>query len=902
MIDFVRYRKWFYGLSLLITVVTIAALAIPKHLPFGLEFSSGSSITIDFQQPVETEQVRAKLASIGIEEATIQKTGETSFFIRTEIIEEGLVAILEKAFGKATITSLEDSANLSLNMAFTDTVPLRDLRNGFGATTPQGLIAERAGANAYFIGSLQLSKDTLDKASAVWEQKFGKVERITFEAADDIAVTMKFKAAMTAADASKELTDRGVQGVVVANTAPDTLIVAARGVTTESRETVLKTLTDKFGEAEQAPFPFDKGQAAIFRFTDPVSIESVLSALGAVKLTEVASVSNSVTLFRLNDGSYFTSSTAMTEEEAASLVKRFEESLGSVTRVNLSSGDLATTVNFGNAFNIDTARQNVSRFGADKGVVEPFGTKGQAVSILVESIADADRDGLLTSLKDSFGEANRTVFDGPEGFATIFRFTAPPGPVTVQDVRGELETGGVAGATLIGAGENRFFLGIAAVDAQAKQLLTSTLQARFGPAEVTPLDLKTSLAITLDYGPANVSRNDLVASIEDVYTDKPVSVLQNATNSFLLVVRGIAAADQEKILKQLEGEFGVAVKTPFLSESGKAFTVTLTDNAKVTTAARELFILHKTGPNAFFLGGTRVPAAQQAAAFSNLTQAFGPIAQNSFDFASNLASQITFTRAVTADEMKAAIDPFGYKDMTIEARESGLFIRGARPLGDQRSTIIRALEEIAPVNRDTVEFSSVDSEIAKRSIVNTFLAVLAGVGGILIFLWWAFRKVPKSYRYGFVATIGMIHDVTIVLGAFGIMAKFMNVEINSLFVVGILSVVGYSVNNTITVLDRIRENLADRTTRDFETYVNIALNQTLTRNLNTTITITATILAVLFFGGPTIRDFMLVLLIGVIGGAYSSLFIAPTLLVSWEKGELKLPFFSKKKAAPARKA
>ncbi|MBM4404841.1 MAG: hypothetical protein FJ039_01460 [Chloroflexi bacterium] len=896
MIDFVRYRKWYFRLSLVIAVVCIIALAVPKHLPFGLEFSSGSSITVDFKEPVEIDQVRAKLAAVGIEDATIQKTGDTSFFIRTEIIEEGLAAILERDFGKVTITSLEDdAANLALNIVFTDAVPLRELREGFGSTKPTGLIAERAGANTYFVSSLQLSKETLDKAAALWEQKYGKTERITFEAADDLAITMKFKAAVTAADASKELTDRGIQGVVTANTAADTLIVAARTVTAETRETLIKTLTDKFGEAEQAPFPFDKGQAVIFRFTDPVSLESVVTALGGARLSELAG--ENVTLFRLNDGSYITTASAMTEEEAAALVKRFEDALGTVTRVNLTAQDLAVTVNFGAAFSLDTLRQHVNRFGAGKGFSDPFGTKGQAASLVVEEISATDREGLLTAIKESFGEANRTVFDGPEGFASIFRFTAPPATVTAADVEAELKSGGVEGASVVAAGENRFFIGIAAIDTGAKALTTQRLQGRFGPAEITPLDLTKSLALTLDFGEPSIARNNLVASIEDVFAEKQVSVLHSAANTFTLVARGVSAADQEKILKQLEGEFGVAVKTQLVTDAGKAFTVAFTDSAKVSAAAHESFIIHKTGPNAFFLGGTKVSATQQAAALLGLAQTHGPIGQSSFNYVTSLAQQLTLTRAVTPDELKAAIEPFGYKDTTIEARDGGLFIRGPRPLDDQRSTILRTLEGIAPINRDTVEFSSVDSEIAKRSILNTTWAVLAGIIGILIYLWWAFRKVPKSYRYGVVATIAMFQDVLIVLGAFGILAKFTEVEINSLMVVGILSVIGYSVNNTIIVLDRIRENLADRTARDFETYVNIALNQTLTRNFNTSITTLITILAVLFFGGPTVHDFMYVFLIGVLAGVYSSLFIAPTLLVSWERGELRMPFSSKKKAA-----
>ena len=213
---------------------------------------------------------------------------------------------------------------------------------------------------------------------------------------------------------------------------------------------------------------------------------------------------------------------------------------------------------------------------------------------------------------------------------------------------------------------------------------------------------------------------------------------------------------------------------------------------------------------------------------------------------------------------------------------------------DQKNKIVSALEaSFGEADRKTLEFAFVDAEIARRSVLNTFYAVLGATAGILLYVWWAFRRTPKPFRYGVAAVIGLLHDVTLVLGAFGIMAKFRGVEIDSLMIIGILAVIGYSVNNTIVVLDRIRENLARHPTRGLESAVNISLNETLSRNLNTTVTTAVAILAVLLFGGDTISNFMLVLLIGILAGTYSSLFLAANILVSWEKGELRLrlPFF-----------
>ena len=191
-----------------------------------------------------------------------------------------------------------------------------------------------------------------------------------------------------------------------------------------------------------------------------------------------------------------------------------------------------------------------------------------------------------------------------------------------------------------------------------------------------------------------------------------------------------------------------------------------------------------------------------------------------------------------------------------------------------------------------------DAEIARRSILNTFWAVLAGTVGILAYVWWAFRRIPKSFRYGFSAIVSLSHDVLVVLGTFSILAKFTNVEITSLMVVGILAVIGYSVNNTIVVFDRIRENVIRSAGRDFELSVNPSLNETLTRNMNTSVTTLVAVLAVLLFGGESVKDFMLVLVVGIVAGTYSSLFLAPNLIVSAERGELpRLPFFRSRRTS-----
>ncbi|MCK4553756.1 protein translocase subunit SecF [Candidatus Parcubacteria bacterium] len=176
---------------------------------------------------------------------------------------------------------------------------------------------------------------------------------------------------------------------------------------------------------------------------------------------------------------------------------------------------------------------------------------------------------------------------------------------------------------------------------------------------------------------------------------------------------------------------------------------------------------------------------------------------------------------------------------------------------------------------------SIGQELKRKSIAAIIIVLVA----IVLYIAWAFRKVSKpiaSWKYGLTAVITLFHDVMIVVGVFAVLGRFAGMEINTAFVAAILTVLGYSVNDTIVVFDRIRENLP-RSDEDFEGTVNISVNQTLRRSINTSITTLLVLLAVFFFGGSSIRDFVLALSIGVFIGTYSSIFLASPLLVVWER-------------------
>jgi preprotein translocase SecF subunit len=182
--------------------------------------------------------------------------------------------------------------------------------------------------------------------------------------------------------------------------------------------------------------------------------------------------------------------------------------------------------------------------------------------------------------------------------------------------------------------------------------------------------------------------------------------------------------------------------------------------------------------------------------------------------------------------------------------------------------------------------ASVTGSVAAQTTQNAFLAVVAASVCILLYIWFAFRRVPKPWRYGSCAIIALLHDVLVVVGIFSILGWAFHIQINALFITALLTVVGFSVHDTIVVFDRIRENMQRRTSETFEQVVNASLIQTMARSLNTSLTVLITLSALTLFGGVSIRDFTLTLLIGIFSGTYSSIFNASMLLVIWEKGEL----------------
>lgn len=189
-----------------------------------------------------------------------------------------------------------------------------------------------------------------------------------------------------------------------------------------------------------------------------------------------------------------------------------------------------------------------------------------------------------------------------------------------------------------------------------------------------------------------------------------------------------------------------------------------------------------------------------------------------------------------------------------------------------------------------VRFDSIGPSIGQELQRKTFWAIIIVILAIILYIAWAFRKVAQpvaSWKYGLIAIIALFHDIMITIGVFVILGMLYGLEINASFVAAILTVLGYSVNDTIVVFDRTRENLTKRLGENFEEIVEESVGEIITRSINASFTTLLVLLAILILGGQSIRSFVLALIIGIGIGTYSSIFLASPLLVVFEKFKLK---------------
>ncbi len=267
------------------------------------------------------------------------------------------------------------------------------------------------------------------------------------------------------------------------------------------------------------------------------------------------------------------------------------------------------------------------------------------------------------------------------------------------------------------------------------------------------------------------------------------------------------------------------------------------------------------------------------------------------DFTGGAAITAVYETEISADAVRQALDSAGQPDAIVQAAESNtFFIRlGILELDerDAAGVVVRrgdesrvrdALGAIGPV--EISSFDSISGVIGAQNVRNAAIAVVVASIVILVYVTWAFRRAPSPFRFGVAAVVALTHDVFIVLGVFSVLGETINLEVNAMFITGVLTTIGYSVNDTIVVFDRVRENVARYSGATTRELVNLSVRETIARSLNTSITLMVVVAALMLFAGPAIRPLLYVLLAGVAVGTYSSIFIASLMLVSWDEGEI----------------
>lgn len=225
--------------------------------------------------------------------------------------------------------------------------------------------------------------------------------------------------------------------------------------------------------------------------------------------------------------------------------------------------------------------------------------------------------------------------------------------------------------------------------------------------------------------------------------------------------------------------------------------------------------------------------------------------------------------------------------------EQGAILRLKSIDEETHQQVLMALSSINEAEAEQViekRFDSIGPVIGKELKRTSLWAILLALAGIIFYIAFVFRKVSKpvaSWKYGLCALVALFHDVFIPVALFALLGYFLKVEIDLYFIVALLTILGYSVNNTIVVFDRVRENLKRRVGEDFSETVNMSIKQTFVRSINASLTTVFVLLSIFLFGGATTKYFALALIVGIVAGTYSSILLATSFLVTWERRRMR---------------
>lgn len=256
------------------------------------------------------------------------------------------------------------------------------------------------------------------------------------------------------------------------------------------------------------------------------------------------------------------------------------------------------------------------------------------------------------------------------------------------------------------------------------------------------------------------------------------------------------------------------------------------------------------------------------------------------DFTGGTNLEYRFEKSIDQEKLKNDLNGLRITILSLSQTGNNTYLLKTRPLEESKIEEVKGKLDQDFGKVTTVSVESIGPVIGSETTKNAGIALILASIMIVLYLAFSFRKVPKpasSWRFGITAVVALLHDVLVVVGVFSILGHFLGIEVDVLFITALLTVIGFSVHDTIVVFDRIRENLPKHLAKNFTTIANLSIIQTLARSLSTSLTVIFVLLALLLFGGEAIKWFIVALLVGIISGTYSSIFNATALLALWEE-------------------
>jgi preprotein translocase SecF subunit len=288
----------------------------------------------------------------------------------------------------------------------------------------------------------------------------------------------------------------------------------------------------------------------------------------------------------------------------------------------------------------------------------------------------------------------------------------------------------------------------------------------------------------------------------------------------------------------------------------------------------------------FILSGILIALSLTAMVVSYVR--YGQPLRIGIDFTGGSIFVLRFDEAVLEDQIREVFADHGLDSAIVQAlgspEEHRWQVRTREVTADEVGGLLIALEErVGNIDRDALTFDTVEPAIGSEVARAAGFAILVASLIIVAFMWFSFRNVPNAFRYGVCTIAGMSHNLVVAFGFYALMGIVVGWEVDSLFLTAVLTVIGFSVQDVIVVFDRIRENIPKHRKESYETVVNRSILETIHRSLATQLNAMFVMVAIILFGGLTIRPFISVLLVGMVSETYSAIFIAVPLLVVWEK-------------------